>query len=59
VSADNCLILVLRILRASTSFRLFGMDVCTGIESCEFESKRGLFPGFLPSQLKSKNCLNI
>jgi len=59
VSSANCLILGLRILMTSTSFLLDGISVCPGIVSCEFESKRGLFPGFFPSQLNSKNCLNI
>jgi len=44
VSSANCLILGLRILMVSTIFLFDGMSNCPGVESCEFESKRGLFP---------------
>lgn len=54
VSSANCLILGLRIFITSTIFLLAGMSICPGIVSCEFESKRGLFPWVFPSQLKSK-----
>jgi len=44
VSSANCLILGLRILMISTIFLLDGMSNCPRVVSCEFESKRGLFP---------------
>lgn len=51
VSSTNCLMLGLRILITSVRFLLDGISDCSGLALYEFESKRGLLPGFFPSQL--------